>query len=116
MSLVSTRLSLTHRCSIERNEEVDDQYGNPGAAAWVDHLTDLPCRAWDRAARGAVDATTIAVVEDRRMMVPLGTDVLDSDRVGDVTYRGDLILKGPMLINALLTYPDRLELVLTRIS
>lgn len=116
MSLVGTRLSLTHRCTIERNESVGDAYGNPGSPSWADHLVDMPCRAWDRAARGAVDATTVAVVEDRRMIVPLGTDVLETDRVGDITYRGAVILKGPMLINALLTYPDRLELVLTRIS
>ena len=116
MSLVATRISLTHRCSIQRNGATLDQFGNPTAPSWTDLLTDLPCRAWDRAAREVVDATTTVVVEDRRLIVALGTDVLATDRIGDVSLRGAVVFAGPMLVNAVLPYPDRLELVLTRVS
>ena len=50
----------------------------------------------------------------RHLALPLGTDVLLTDRVGDVTYRGAVIFEGPQTIDELITWPDRIELVLRR--
>src|SRR5690242_10787800 len=97
MSLVSSRLSLTHSCTIQRDANLGtpDDWGTPSTPDWQDHLTGQPCRAWTMAGREQMDSSTTAVIEDMRMIVPLGTDVTEQDRVGDVTYRGDTIIVGP---------------------
>lgn len=118
MSLVSSRLSLTHRCTIERdaNAATANARGNPQSPSWQPNLTGLPCRLWTTAGREAVDNTTIAVVEDMRLLLPLGTDVTEHDRVGDVTQRGTVIAAGPIGIRAVLTHQDHLELVLVKVT
>lgn len=120
MSLVSSRLSLIHRVTVERDDNIlmspGDGWGNPQPPDWDDHLTDLPCRIWTQAGREAVDATTFVVVEDMRLVVELGTDVTEHDRLGDVTYRGDTIITGPIGIRAVLHNQDHLELVLVQLS
>jgi hypothetical protein len=116
MSLTASRVSLRHRCTIERDENLDnpDDWGNPSAPDWQEHLTDLPCRAWTDAGREAVDDKRIAVIVDRRLIIQLGTDVTERDRIASVSYRGSEILDGPMDIEAVLVRPDHLELVLVR--
>lgn len=117
MSLASTRLSLIHRATIQRAATTTDTWGNPaGSPVWSDHLSGLVCRLWAAAGREAVDPTTVAVVEDLRLIVPLGTDVTEQDRVGAVTFRGSQILAGPTSIRAVLHNDDHLELVLVRIA
>jgi hypothetical protein len=83
---------------------------------WADHLTDVPCRAWSDARRdGELDqGGKVTVVEDRRIIVGLGVDVTESDRVGEVTDRGRVILDGPMLISAIGRHTDHLDLFVAR--
>jgi hypothetical protein len=119
MSLASSRLSLTHRCVIERaaNAASLDEWGTPDPADWQPHLSDQPCRAWASAGREAVtDTTTIVVVEDLRLIVPLGTDVTEQDRIASVTSRGDTIQAGPLSIRGLLEHKDHIELVLVKVA
>lgn len=117
MSLASTRLSLIHRCTIERDTATAGSWGTPDTANWQTHLTDVPCRTWAAAGREAVEnTTTVTVVEDVRVIVPLGTDVTERDRVASVTYRGGNVQEGPLGIRAVLHRADHLELVLVRIA
>ena len=118
MSLVSSRVSLTHLCTIERDANLGtpDDWGTPSTPDWQDHLTDQPCRIWAAAGREQMDSSTTAVIEELRMIVPLGTDVTEKDRVGDVTYRGSTIFAGPIGIRAVLHREDHLALVLSRVS
>lgn len=119
MSLVSSRLSLTHRCTIERDANAggDDGWGNPPAPSWQTHLSDLVCRSWVTAGREEVkDGQSIVVVEDTRLIVPLGTDVTERDRVASVTYRGGTVQDGPLGIRSVLVRRDRIELVLVKVS
>jgi hypothetical protein len=119
MSLVAARLSLTHRCTIERdtNAGTPDAWGTPETPSWQPHLTELPCRGWTRAGVETADATTTTVVEDMRLIVSLGTDVTEQDRVNGVTDRGTtIIIAGPVGIRAVIGRKDHLELVLVRIS
>lgn len=120
MSLTSTRLSLTHLCTVERDANAggtDDGWGNPQAPDWQSHLADLPCRLWATHGREQVaDGTTITPVADLRLIVPLGTDVTDGDRVAAVTSRGDTVQAGPLGVRALLPRRDHLELLLTKVS
>jgi len=114
MTLASSRVSLIHRCSILRNEGHANSWGAL-TASWADHLTDVPCRIWQTAGTMVVAQTVeILSVEDIRIVLPLGTDIVESDFIGDVTYRGETIFDGPMEIQAIVRYPDRLEIPLKR--
>ena len=117
MSLVSSRLSLTHRCTIERGSSSPDAWGNPGVPTWSAHLSDQPCRAWATAGREAVtDTTTVVVIEDVRLILPLGTDVTEQDRIASVTYRGETTQDGPLGIRAVLVNADHIELLLVKVA
>jgi len=119
MSLVSSRLQLTQRATVMRDAGAgtpDDWGSQQPTPNWQSHIPDLACRAWTSAGREAVDATTIAVVEDMRLLCSLDTDVTEADRIDDVTERGDVVIAGPVGIQAVLRHKDHLELVLTRIG
>lgn len=113
MSLVSSRVGMRHRCTIERKTSPGpDGWGGPKAGEWAEHLTGLPCNAWSEAAREPVDDDRTAAFEDRRLSVPLGTDVTEEDRVLVVTdRRGRTVMGGPMGIEGILTTGDHLELI-----
>lgn len=122
MTVLSSRVSLIHRLTVQRDlslDGTDDGWGGPDIPDWSDHLTGVPCRAWTaagpRPGAETVEATTVVVVEDRRAHVPVGTDVTERDRITEITSRGVVIFDGPMDIDAVLAYPDHLELVLRRI-
>jgi hypothetical protein len=116
MSVVSSRVGLTQRCTIERDQAaVDDGWGQPGPPDWQPHVEDVPCRAWVEAGREPVDRERTATLIDRRIMVPVDTDVTERDRVAQVTERGDVVLDGPMGIEAVLRRRDHLELVVERV-
>lgn len=119
MSLVSSRLSLTHAASVERdgNAGQTDSDGYPLSPDWQTHLAAQPCRLWATAGREVVaDTTTVVVVEDLRLIVTVETDIDETDRIASVSYRGDTILAGPVSIRAVLRHQDHLELVLVRID
>lgn len=117
MSIQGMRLKFIHLCTTQRSGAGTDDWGNPAAPVWVDHLTDLPCRVWASAGREAVtDNTTVVVVEDLRLLCPLDSDVTETDQVSIVTSRGDTILAGPVQIRSVLRHTDHLELLLTRIA
>lgn len=123
MTLASTRTSLIHRLTVQRDDSLaaePNAWGNPSTPDWQDHLADVPCRAWTAVGNsfhdiGSVKPSSLVVIEDRRAMVPLGTDIVETDRVLTITYRGQEIFDGPMTVWAVLDYPDHLELVLRRV-
>lgn len=118
MSLATCGLLFTHTCTVERNTAAGtDSWGNPEPPGWTAHLAGQPCRFWTEAGREAVaDTTTIVVVETMRLLLPVGTDVTEQDRVSAVTDAGGVIAAGPVGIRAVLARPDHLELVLVEIS
>lgn len=115
MSLVSSRLSLVHRCTIERGSGGDDDWGNPDVPTWAAHLSDVPCVVNMAAGRERADDGETVVIEDLRLILPLGTDVTETDRIGDITFRGDTIVAGPTGIRSVLRHRDHLELLLVRV-
>jgi hypothetical protein len=119
MSLIASRLNLTQRCTIQRDASApaSDDWSPPADPDWQDHLTDQPCRSWASAGSEAVnDSTNVVVVEDARLLLPLGTDVTARDRVTSVTYRGGTVQDGPLGIRAVLTHRDHIELVLVSVG
>jgi hypothetical protein len=94
MSLVSSRLSLTHLCTVERDvNQHHERVGNPAAPNWQPLATERACASSGRPpAASDVDGDTFAAVEDMRLIVPADTDVTERDRIGDVTDRGAVTL------------------------
>ena len=117
MSLIGSRANLTHRCTIQRDQAEADDWGNPGPPDWQTHLEDVRCRFWVPTGQEDIAAgTTIAAVDDARLIVPLGTDVTTSDRIQSVTARGAELVPGPLTIRAVLPRADHIELVLKRVA
>jgi hypothetical protein len=114
MSLVSSRVSLTHRCDVLRNIGSVDEWGAQDGT-WEIYLAAVECRAWSGSGREVARDIETLVVEDRRLVVPLGLDITEADRISDVTYRGALIYEGTMDIEAVLAHADHMELVLKRV-
>lgn len=117
MTLTATRLSLTHRTTVERDTPAAaDPWGGSGTPDWETSAAGIPCRAWMNAGKEAVTNDRIAVIRDLRCILPIGTDVTESDRLGDITEHGRVIYEGPHRIEAVLRHPDRLELLLEQIT
>ena len=117
MSLISTGLPLVHRATVQRDASTGiDAMGNKDVPDWQTHISDLPCFYWATAGSEMTDATTQVVLQDMRLLVKLGTDVTEKDRIGDITNRGDVIVNGSIGIRAVLAHEDHLELILVRIS
>lgn len=119
MSLIGSRVNMTSTCTIERdaNAGIPNNWGNQTTPNWQPHLIDVPCRAWAEAGRETVtNSTTVVVVEDARLIVPLGTDVTEQDRVASVSFRGATTMAGPLGIRAVLTHQDHIEIVLVKVA
>lgn len=114
MSLVTSRIALQHRCTIQRNEGAADDWGSQ-AEDWQPVAEDVPCRAFTLTGSEPADQDRTAAFVERRITLPLSTDVTEQDRILSVTSRGSEVFDGPMSIEAVLIYQDHLELIVQRI-
>lgn len=110
----NARSTMTLRCQVERDAAGVDVEGNPAAANWQQHIASLACRFWNTTSeREIADGDRIVVGEDLRLLVPVGTDVLERDRVVNVVDRlGASILPGALNIRAVVRRTHHLELTL----
>jgi hypothetical protein len=109
---------MIHRCTIERNTVASlvDDYKNPVPPQFEALYTDVPCRGWLYIGRTADDGKTV-VVEDRRILVPLGTDVTERDHISSITDRlGAELFTGPMRIDHVGVRKDHLVLSVTEVA
>jgi len=94
---------LTMRAVVQRNQATGkDSWGQPVAAAWAT-IGTVRCFAWSNQSRELVDGDKTAMIEDLRMMVPLGANVAENDelvaitdRLGNVLIPGRLKVDGPV--------------------
>jgi len=117
VSLIRARVGLRHRATIERdvNAGGSDAWGGSPPPDWQP-LATVSGNAWTNAGRELVEPDRTVVIEDRRMSVPLGTDVTEADRILSVTDRsGAEVFDGPMNVQAVLRFGDHVELVLERV-
>ncbi len=116
MSLISTGVGLKYLCNIERDTSAgSDAWGSPNTPTWT-ALASLLCHAWTSAGRESVSVDRTVVIEDRRVSLPLGTDVTERDRITSITtLSGGTHFEGPMGISSVLTYGDHIELTLERL-
>lgn len=116
MSLSSSRVGYRHRTTIQRDTGTVDNWGDQTGPNWTDHLPDVPCRAWTNGGIESVEDDRTAVIEDRRISLPIGTDITEKDRVTSVTdTAGNTIFDGPMGVEAVLRHTDHLEVLVKRI-
>lgn len=121
---MSARSQMIHRASIERDTQVgSDTWGNPDASTWTAHLSDVPCRVWYESEREVIGGTSTgkgdktAVIENRKMIVPLGTDVTESDRITAVDDRkGVELFNGPARIESVGRRRNHLVLSIEEVS
>lgn len=114
---MSARPAMRYRATIERDVNLDqgatNDWGDAGEPDWRTHIEGLPCMAWFTAGRETQD-TRIAVTEDRRMIVPLGSDVTENDRVAKITDRRgvETIFEGEAAIEHVGRRRDHIEIML----
>lgn len=115
---MTARSRMTQRALVERSVSPgDDDFGNPLPPAWTTHIASLPCWVHGSTEREAVATDTTAVVTDLKAMVPLGSDVTESDRLNQVKDRaGNVVYPGILGIETVLYARSHIELTLSRVS
>ncbi len=94
---------LTMRAVVQRNTATGkDAWGQPVAPVWAT-IGTVRCFAWSNQSRELVDGDKTAMIEDLRIMVPLGADLAEhdeltaiTDRQGNVLIPGRLRVEGPV--------------------
>ncbi len=114
---MSARSRMTMRAVIERNTATaEDTYGHPVTPVFEAHAT-IPCWIWSRQRREVVDGSKTAVIEDLRVMFPLGADVQAGDKITSITdRRGAEIMAGEFMIEPVQRKLNHLEAALERVT
>ncbi len=120
MSIVGSRARtlMTMRADIERDgTATTNARGHPDPPVYASHLTGLASRVYSKRRQEVVDGRKEAMVEEIRMIVPVGTDITELDRVANVKDRlGVVIWAGPMNIRAIQHKHTHLEMELQRVQ
>ena len=121
MSVSSVRRRMTHRVLVERNTTTDrDGYGAKATPVWASHIASQPCFFYREGridSEESVRARGTILHDMLRLMVPLGTDITEKDRINGVTKRdGTVIETGYMAITSVLHSHTHLELRLEKVA
>ena len=121
------RSRMTMRCTVQRNTSATDEWGQPGAPGWTDHLTELACYATVHSGQEVIGgpqgdtAAQVVVLKDMHVYMPefasdgSRTDVTEKDRIVSITDRqGNVLFPGPMDIKSVDLRPRRLLDVIVR--
>jgi hypothetical protein len=104
-----SRQRMTMRAFLQRNSASADSYGHERPGSWG-ALSTTPCWAWvDREETSHGPNASLAAAR-YKAIVPLGTDVTESDRVEKVEERNTDQVFGLMYIDAVITRRDHIEL------
>ena len=114
---MSARSRMTMRAVYQSNlTTAKDDYGQPDVPSWQTQ-EKIPCYAWTRAKRVAIDADKTAIIEDFRAIVPRGTSITDENRFLNITDRQDVeIFAGPIRIQTIQVKLTHLELTLKTVD
>lgn len=112
MSAIGARLGMIHTCDILRNTGASNSWGGKDVA-FSTHTAGQICRAWTASEALDIGDDKILTMNVRYIIVPLGTDVTEDDRIGAIYLRdGSTLWPGPHTIDEVQIWPDRLELTL----
>lgn len=115
MTVASGR--MTHRATVENKtssgtdalgHNVPETYGSPDVVS---------CFAWSTARKEHIGADKIGTLEDIRMIVPIGTAIVESDRVTQILdRRGRTVYGGPLRVEAVIRRQTHVEVVLDKVQ
>lgn len=108
---------MTMRLDVEQNTAAGtDAFGHPVIPVWAAKATESGI-VWTKARREILDGDKTALVEDIRALVPLGANVVETDRIANVKDRlGVVLFAGPLAIDTIQRRREHLELALRRIE
>lgn len=117
MTSTNVRSRMIHRTTIQRDSAgFDDTIGVKEVPTWADHLTDQPCFFYTSTGREIIQDRAV-VISNLHMLLPLGADVTEKDRIDGVEDRqGVPIYSGFFQIRSVLPHQHHLELDLVRPS
>ena len=117
---------LTEQAVIERNQAVPDAYGGSGPDDWQTHQT-VPCRLyWDKSSgvrsanRVYVSPARTVPIDQGGLIVALGTDITENDRISQILTRNPMTgswvtyIDGLFTITAILVQEDHMEVNVER--
>ena len=113
-----TRWILEHSTTIIRDVATStDPYGGRTVTADAPTTTAVACFLVTKSGREAVAADRVVVVDQVELLVPLGTDIKATDRIGDVLNKaGVTLMAGPMNVLSILSHHDHLAVQLGRVG
>ena len=112
-----TRNHMTHRATIERGTVVTDGLGLDGPRTWTTHIASLACRWYAKDETEILDGRKVLILGGHRILVPLGADVVETDRVTFIKDRkGTTLVSNAMQIRGVIRRPDHKEIRLTEIA
>lgn len=114
MSSIGARVGLIHFCDILRNDGAANSWGSVDAS-WVVDASYVPCRAWSGGESLDSGDDKIHSMATRFVILPLGTDITELDRIGNIYLRDRSVLWAEHhAIDEVVIWPDRLEVTLRK--
>ena len=109
---------MTHRATVQRNTPAGtDGFGGPGVASWGAHIAALKCWLYTKSEREVIDGEKSATLGSHKLLIPLGTDITEADRITAVDDRlGGSIVANTMRIHSVTHRHNHLELVVEEVS
>ena len=108
-----TRTRMRMRAFVQRDTRVTNDYGDEGIQDWQVQYSSLPCHAWNKKGEsgGKINFGEPIVSSNYFpvMIVPVDSDIKETDRVYNIKNKRDKILFGTMDITAVLRRSDHLE-------
>lgn len=111
MTVIGSRIGMRHTCDIERASGADDSWGQPGTTWTIAHAS-VVCHVWTSSETLINENDAVMTLAVRYIVFPLGTDISNVDRIGDIKLRGQLLWPGPHYLDEVAILPDRLEATL----
>ena len=123
---MKTTVAMNQRTTTQRVTHTSDT-GGGFTDMWNNVATNVPCRGYPlrvmaAGVRGAIGGVEVVAGERpgirdvTAVLVPVGTDVQEGDRLLSITDRlGATIFTGPMMVSSVGEYPDHLRLTVRRI-
>lgn len=115
MNSAAVRSRMTQRALVERDQNLGD--GRYAVPDFQTHIASQPCFLWTKSGVESVSPERTAVVEQVKVLMPLGTDVKSTDRINGISDRqGSPVLAGFLNVMSVLPHHSHLELEVMRVK
>lgn len=93
---------MTMRATIQRDEAVNDEYGNKGFPVWNIIGEDIPCYVWEKSGTKVTDAGKVVAVVLIKCAMQLNTDIKEGDRLYQVRDRLGVEVYGILYVDTIM--------------